>query len=59
MKNFWSAVFTVAVEEMANIIEYFGGKRETAYGLAGLGDLEVSVRGGRNAKFGQYLGEGM
>jgi glycerol-3-phosphate dehydrogenase (NAD(P)+) len=34
------------------------GKEETAYGLAGLGDLYVSSAGGRNSKMGYYLGQG-
>ena len=34
------------------------GLPETAYGLAGLGDLYVSVAGGRNSKMGYYLGKG-
>ena len=34
------------------------GSPETAYGLAGLGDLYVSVAGGRNSKMGYYLGMG-
>ena len=32
------------------------GLQETTYGLAGLGDLYVSVAGGRNSKMGYYLG---
>ena len=28
-------------------------------GLAGIGDLYVSVDGGRNSKMGEYLGQGM
>ena len=34
------------------------GLQETTYGLAGLGDLYVSVAGGRNSKMGYYLGFG-
>ena len=35
------------------------GKKETVKGLAGLGDLYVSSGGGRNAKMGAYIGEGL
>ena len=35
-----------------------GGKENTAYGLAGLGDLYVSVAGGRNSLMGMHLGKG-
>ena len=34
-------------------------KRETVKGLSGLGDLYVSSGGGRNAKMGSYIGEGI
>ena len=43
---------------MKYIIQKFGGNIETAYGLAGAGDLYVSILGGRNAKLGFYLGKG-
>jgi len=39
--------------------EYLNGKKETVKGLAGLGDLYVSSGGGRNAKMGSYIGEGL
>ena len=39
--------------------EKLKGKRDTAMGLAGIGDLYVSDKGGRNSKMGQYLGQGM
>ena len=34
------------------------GLPQTAYGLAGIGDLYVSVAGGRNSQLGKYLGNG-
>ena len=40
-------------------VEHLGGKKETVKGLAGLGDLYVSSGGGRNAKMGSYIGEGL
>ena len=71
IKNFYSMVIgsskdlnTAAilmqksVIEMGKFIKLFGGLEQTVYGLAGLGDLYVSIAGGRNRKMGQYLGEG-
>ena len=47
-----------SISEMVEFISYYGGKPETVYGLAGLGDLYVSAIGGRNSLMGKYLGEG-
>ena len=43
---------------MKNFTVKMKGFHETTYGLAGLGDLYVSVAGGRNSKMGNYLGQG-
>ncbi|WP_435086614.1 hypothetical protein ACIJYD_01895 [Candidatus Pelagibacter bacterium nBUS_33] len=43
---------------MVEFVSNYGGKAETVYGLAGLGDLYVSAIGGRNSLMGKYLGEG-
>ena len=34
---------------MVEIVNNYSGKTETVYGLAGLGDIYVSVSGGRNS----------
>ncbi len=47
-----------SISEMVEFVSYYGGKQETVYGLAGLGDLYVSAIGGRNSLMGKYLGEG-
>ena len=47
-----------AVAEMRSLTKKLNGKEESAYGLAGLGDLYVSSAGGRNSKMGYYLGQG-
>ena len=47
-----------AVSEMKSLTRKLNGKEESAYGLAGLGDLYVSSAGGRNSKMGYYLGQG-
>lgn len=56
--NTSSALFRKSVEEMEYLIKFFKGKKETVYGLAGIGDLYVSAVGGRNSKMGEYLGKG-
>ncbi len=57
--NTSSALFRKSIDEMEYLIKFFKGKRETVYGLAGLGDLYVSAVGGRNSKMGEYLGKGI
>jgi len=47
-----------SISEMVDIVSYYSGREETVYGLAGLGDLYVSVSGGRNSKMGNLLGKG-
>ena len=47
-----------SISEMVEFVSYYGGKAETVYGLAGLGDLYVSAIGGRNSLMGKYLGQG-
>ena len=47
-----------SISEMVEFVTHYGGKAETVYGLAGLGDLYVSAIGGRNSLMGKYLGEG-
>jgi len=47
-----------SISEMVEIVSYYSGRVETVYGLAGLGDLYVSVSGGRNSKMGKFLGKG-
>ena len=56
--NTSSALFRKSFDEMEYLIHHFKGKKETARGLAGLGDLYVSAVGGRNSKMGEYLGKG-
>ena len=43
---------------MVEFVTHYGGRAETVYGLAGLGDLYVSAIGGRNSLMGKYLGDG-
>ncbi|HEB29299.1 MAG TPA: hypothetical protein ENI15_00275 [Spirochaetes bacterium] len=56
--NLRAFLFSQAVKEMAVIVEKAGGKKETVYDLAGVGDLHVTSSSGRNRKFGEYIGRG-
>ena len=57
--NTSSALIKQSIYEMEIFVEHLKGKKETVKGLAGLGDLYVSSGGGRNAKMGSYIGEGL
>ena len=57
--NTASALIKQSIYEMEIFVEHLKGKKETVRGLAGLGDLYVSSGGGRNAKMGAYIGEGL
>ena len=57
--NTASALIKQSIYEMEIFVEHLNGKKETVKGLAGLGDLYVSSGGGRNAKMGLYIGEGL
>ena len=53
-------VGTLAMDEMGRICEALGGRAETAYGLAGLGDLLTTgySQHSRNRRIGEMLGSG-
>lgn len=55
--NSKAALMARGTVEMANIVEAYGGDRNTASAIAGVGDYYVTSRGGRNGVFGQFLGE--
>ncbi len=57
-KNARAALFTQSVHEMADLLEGLGGQRQTAFGLAGMGDLLVTSLGGRNRMYGEMVGSG-
>ena len=58
-ENLKAAVISKSLEEMGNIIVRCGGKKDTVYGLSGIGDLYVTATGGRNSMFGRLLGSGL
>tara|TARA_Y200000002_G_scaffold382473_1_gene399662 strand:- start:45 stop:1091 length:1047 start_codon:yes stop_codon:yes gene_type:complete len=57
--NTASALIKQSIYEMEIFVEHLNGKKETVKGLAGLGDLYVSCGGGRNAKMGSFIGQGL
>ena len=57
--NTASALIKQSIYEMEIFVNHLNGKKETVKGLAGLGDLYVSSGGGRNAKMGSYIGQGL
>lgn len=58
MDNLTGILMTQALREMATAVRYVGGKEQTAYGLAGLGDVVCTAGSGRNGMLGELLGEG-
>ena len=48
-----------SIYEMTIFTQSQKGKKETVMGLAGIGDLYVSDKGGRNSAMGKYIGQGM
>ena len=57
--NTASALIKQSIHEMEIFVQHLKGRKETVKGLAGLGDLYVSSGGGRNARMGSYIGEGL
>ena len=59
--NTFAALITRGLKEISTLGEILGGKRETFYGLTGLGDLIVTCLSehSRNRRAGKLLGQGM
>ncbi|MBD3231674.1 NAD(P)H-dependent glycerol-3-phosphate dehydrogenase [Candidatus Dependentiae bacterium] len=59
-QNAKAFILTQALNEMAQISECFGGKKETVYQNSGLGDLILTTTGqlSRNLKAGELLSKG-
>jgi len=57
--NYGAALFGQATRELGQWMELLGGKPETPYGLAGVGDMFVTSMGGRNVKAGRFAGAGV
>ena len=60
-ENAAAALLSRGVAEMARLAEAAGGKRETVFGLAGVGDLALTASntGSRNARLGELLANGI
>ena len=60
-ENARAAVITRGIVEIVRVVEIMGGKKETAFGLTGIGDLIVtaSSENSRNFKAGRKIGLGM
>jgi glycerol-3-phosphate dehydrogenase (NAD(P)+) len=56
--NARAACFTQAIVEMCTLVVAAGGRAETVYGPAGVGDLHVTAAAGRNRAFGERVGRG-
>jgi glycerol-3-phosphate dehydrogenase (NAD(P)+) len=56
--NARAACFTQAIAEMTRLTAAGGGRAETVYGPAGIGDLHVTAAAGRNRAFGERVGQG-
>ncbi|MGL5248852.1 MAG: NAD(P)H-dependent glycerol-3-phosphate dehydrogenase [Brooklawnia sp.] len=56
--NLKAATFAQAVREMSELSKALGANPVTAYGLAGVGDLEVTGLSGRNKVYGLRIGRG-
>lgn len=59
--NARAALLTRGLREMAKIVKILGGKPESVYGLAGVGDLWLTATGdlSRNRQLGLYLAQGL
>jgi glycerol-3-phosphate dehydrogenase (NAD(P)+) len=53
-----AATFAQATAELQRLAAALGGRAETAVGLAGVGDLEVTGLSGRNKVYGTRIGKG-
>lgn len=60
-ENAAAALLSRGVAEMARLAEACGGRAESAFGLAGVGDLVLTASntGSRNARLGELLASGM
>jgi glycerol-3-phosphate dehydrogenase (NAD(P)+) len=57
--NYEAALFGQGAIEIGHMLRLLGGRPETAYGLAGVGDMYVTSAGGRNVRVGRLIGTGL
>jgi glycerol-3-phosphate dehydrogenase (NAD(P)+) len=56
--NFNAFIFNQAMVEMSRIAVAAGGRTDTVFDLAGIGDFYVASISGRNRKYGEFVGKG-
>ena len=59
MHNYEAALFAQGAVETGQMVRLLGGRPETPYGLAGVGDMFVTTTGGRNVRVGRLVGGGL
>jgi glycerol-3-phosphate dehydrogenase (NAD(P)+) len=57
--NYEAALFGQATVEIGQLVGLLGGRPDTPYGLAGVGDMYVTSTGGRNVRVGRLVGSGL
>ncbi|HZD69681.1 MAG TPA: 2-dehydropantoate 2-reductase N-terminal domain-containing protein [Actinomycetes bacterium] len=57
--NYEAALFAQGAVETGQMVRLLGGRPETPYGLAGVGDMFVTSTGGRNVRVGRLVGGGL
>jgi glycerol-3-phosphate dehydrogenase (NAD(P)+) len=57
--NAAALLFDQATREMMVLALALGGKAESVWGMAGVGDLYVTCQAGRNSRLGNHLGRGL
>lgn len=59
--NTKAALLVFALQELGLLVKKMGGKSETVFGLAGLGDLTTTAMSphSRNRRYGEYLASGL
>ena len=59
--NARASLITRGLHEISRLTSVYGGKKETLYGLSGMGDLVLTATGdlSRNRTFGYLLGKGL
>jgi glycerol-3-phosphate dehydrogenase (NAD(P)+) len=57
--NAAALLFDQATREMMVLALALGGRAESVWGMAGVGDLYVTCQAGRNSRLGNHLGRGL
>jgi glycerol-3-phosphate dehydrogenase (NAD(P)+) len=57
--NYEAALFAQGAVEIGQMVRLLGGRPETPYGLAGVGDMFVTSTGGRGVRVGRLVGSGL